>query len=55
MVSLKGQKPAAPKPERAEVVICEKQLSVVAKAIKISLKDCLACRSTTFASHAQLS
>ncbi|CAM8981945.1 unnamed protein product [Rhodiola kirilowii] len=43
IVSLKGQKPAAEKPERAEVLINKKQSFVADEPVKISLKDCLAC------------
>ncbi|CAM8977948.1 unnamed protein product [Rhodiola kirilowii] len=51
IVSLKGQKPAAAKPERAEackspffvVLINKKQSFVADEPVKISLKDCLAC------------
>uniref|UniRef100_A0A7N0ZWM7 Iron hydrogenase small subunit domain-containing protein n=1 Tax=Kalanchoe fedtschenkoi TaxID=63787 RepID=A0A7N0ZWM7_KALFE len=43
IVSLKGQKPAAAKSDRAEVVISKKQLPVATEPVKISLKDCLAC------------
>uniref|UniRef100_F6GZI4 Uncharacterized protein n=1 Tax=Vitis vinifera TaxID=29760 RepID=F6GZI4_VITVI len=46
VVSLKGLKAAPAKPEKAEVVTGTKSANT--EPVKISLKDCLACRYNSF-------